>query len=68
VTVTDPGFENVDHPATNAYVAGEAKEGVGMGGALALAEQASLPMADVREQVLSVYDRLLDSDQTEAEQ
>ncbi|WP_136715109.1 nicotinate-nucleotide--dimethylbenzimidazole phosphoribosyltransferase [Halorientalis salina] len=67
VTVTDPGFETIDHPATNAYVAGEAKEGVGMGGALALAEQASLPMADVRQRVLTVYDRLLDSDVTEAE-
>lgn len=65
-TVTDPGFEAVDHPAMDAYVAGEAKEGVGMGGALALAEQTSLPMADVREQVVTVYDRLLDGDRPEA--
>jgi uncharacterized protein (TIGR00303 family) len=60
LTVTDPGFEARDHPATNAYVAGEAKEGVGMGGALALAEAAGVPMADVRERLVTVYDRLLD--------
>jgi len=59
VTVTDPGFDEWDHPALSRFVAGEAKEGVGMGGALALAEQAALPMTDVREQVVSVYDRLL---------
>ncbi|CCQ35252.1 nicotinate-nucleotide-dimethylbenzimidazole phosphoribosyltransferase [Natronomonas moolapensis 8.8.11] len=58
VTVTDPGFTD-DHPAMAAYNAGEAKEGVGMGGALALAERASVPMADVRSGVRDVYDRLL---------
>lgn len=66
-TVTDPGFEAVDHPATNAYVAGEAKEGVGMGGALALADELSLPMADVRDRILAVYDRLLEADGAETE-
>ncbi|SEN77518.1 TIGR00303 family protein [Halorientalis persicus] len=60
LTVTDPVFENRDHPAMNAYVAGEAKEGVGMGGALALADAAGIPMADVRERIVTVYDRLLD--------
>ncbi|MFB6179780.1 MAG: nicotinate-nucleotide--dimethylbenzimidazole phosphoribosyltransferase [Halorientalis sp.] len=65
VTVTDPGFDELDHPATNAYVAGEAKEGVGMGGALALAEETALPMADVRDRILTVYDRLLDDEQPE---
>ncbi|UPM42827.1 nicotinate mononucleotide-dependent phosphoribosyltransferase CobT [Halocatena salina] len=60
VTVTDPGFDAHDHPAMNAYVAGEAKEGVGMGGALALADRADATMAAVREQVIAVYDRLLD--------
>jgi len=58
VTVTDPGFTD-DHPAMAAYEAGEAKEGVGMGGALALAERASVPMADVRSGVRDVYERLL---------
>jgi uncharacterized protein (TIGR00303 family) len=59
LTVTDPGFDALDHPAADAYVAGEAKEGVGMGGALATIERSSVPMADLREQVLAVYDRLL---------
>jgi uncharacterized protein (TIGR00303 family) len=58
VAVTDPGFTD-DHPAMAAYNAGEAKEGVGMGGALALAERASVPMAEIREGVREVYDRLL---------
>ena len=58
--VTDPGFESRDHPAMDAYVAGEAKEGVGMGGALALAETAGVPMDDVRDRIVAVYDRLLD--------
>jgi NaMN:DMB phosphoribosyltransferase len=60
LTVTDPGFEGHDHPAMDAYVAGEAKEGVGMGGALALADAAGVPMADVRDRMVTVYDRLLD--------
>ena len=58
VTVTDPGFTD-DHPAMAAYNAGEAKEGVGMGGALALADRASVPMADIRSGVRDVYARLL---------
>jgi len=60
LTVTDPGFERLTHPATDAYVAGEAKEGVGMGGALALADRAGVPMADVRDRLVTVYDRLVD--------
>lgn len=60
LTVTDPEFTD-DHPAMAAYNAGEAKEGVGMGGALALADRASLPMADVRTGVREIYDRLLDA-------
>lgn len=59
MTVTDPGFEQSNHPAMDAYVAGEAKEGVGMGGALALAEQAGVSMTRLRERVIDVYDRLL---------
>ncbi len=56
--VTDPRFDESDHPAMAAYVAGEAKEGVGMGGALALAERAGVSMADVRERVAIVADEL----------
>jgi NaMN:DMB phosphoribosyltransferase len=59
LTVTDPGFDTADHPAMAAYAAGEAKEGVGMGGALALADRAELPMARVRERVRTVYDALV---------
>jgi uncharacterized protein (TIGR00303 family) len=59
LVVTDPGFEaGDDHPAMAAYLAGEAKEGVGMGGALALAEDAGLEMAAVRESLRAVYDRV----------
>ncbi|MEF8905439.1 MAG: TIGR00303 family protein [Haloarculaceae archaeon] len=59
LTVTDPGFDRSSHPAMDAYVAGEAKEGVGMGGALALADAAELPMDAVRERIVTVYDRLV---------
>ena len=58
LTVTDPGFTD-DHPAMAAYRRGEAKEGVGMGGALALADRAALSMAEVCDGVRSVHDRLL---------
>jgi uncharacterized protein (TIGR00303 family) len=60
-TVTDPGFEARErHPAMAAYLAGEAKEGVGMGGALALADEAGLGMDEVRAAVVDVYDRVTD--------
>lgn len=58
LTVTDPGFAGRDHPAMAAYAAGEAKEGVGMGGALALLERADVSMAALRSQIAAVYDRL----------
>ena len=60
VTVSDPGFDGVDHPAMAAYARGEAKEGVGMGGALALARRAGLSMATVRERIGEVYGRLVE--------
>ncbi|WP_435143625.1 nicotinate mononucleotide-dependent phosphoribosyltransferase CobT [Halobaculum sp. P14] len=62
LTVTDPGFEaNESHPAMAAYRAGEAKEGVGMGGALALADEAGVEMAAVRDALVSVYDRVTET-------
>lgn len=61
LTVTDPGFDRSDHRAMTAYVAGEAKEGVGMGGALALADRADVPMCELRDRIVQVYDRLLAS-------
>lgn len=62
LTVTDPGFEGADHPALAAYGRGEAKEGVAMGGALAHARRAGVPMAAVRERVVEVSDRGVGSD------
>lgn len=58
VTATDPGFEQGDHIAMERYVAGEAKEGVGMGGTLALADRAGIGMEAVRGQIATVYERL----------
>lgn len=58
LTVTDPGFDRGDHPAMAAYSAGEAKEGVGMGGALALANEAGISMATVRARIATLTDRL----------
>lgn len=57
--VTDPDFEKDPHVAFEGYVAGEGKEGVGMGGALALAEQAGVSLTRVRERVTSIYERLV---------
>lgn len=59
LTVTDPGFDEADHPVMDAYVGGEAKEGVGMGGALSLVDRSSIPMADLRDRVRSVYERIV---------
>jgi uncharacterized protein (TIGR00303 family) len=64
LTVTDPGFDASDHVAMRRYAAGEAKEGVGMGGALALADRAGIPMARVRERVQTVYDDVRDDQQS----
>lgn len=62
LTVTDPGFEGSDHVAMRRYAVGEAKEGVGMGGALALAEKAGVSMAAVRERIEVVYENLVEGD------
>ncbi|GAA0546671.1 hypothetical protein GCM10008994_21930 [Halorubrum ejinorense] len=59
LAAADPGFGEADHPAMAAYARGEAKEGVGMGGALALAERAGVADAAVRERIAAVTDRLL---------
>lgn len=60
LTVTDPGFDASDHVAMERYTRGEAKEGVGMGGALALADRAGVSMVDVRDRIVTVYERLFD--------
>ncbi|WP_123619859.1 nicotinate-nucleotide--dimethylbenzimidazole phosphoribosyltransferase [Halorubrum sp. CSM-61] len=59
LAATDPAFGESDHPAMAAYARGEAKEGVGMGGALALSERAGVPAGDVRDRVAEITDRLL---------
>jgi uncharacterized protein (TIGR00303 family) len=59
--VTDPEFGGREHPGMAAYAAGEAKEGVGMGGALLLADRNDVPMAEVRERIVTVYDRLTEA-------
>ena len=59
LAVTNPGFDRSDHVAMERYVAGEGKEGVGMGGALAYASEAGVSMAEVRGSVARVYDRLV---------
>jgi uncharacterized protein (TIGR00303 family) len=59
LSAADPGFGESDHPAMTAYARGEAKEGVGMGGALTLADRAGIADAAVREKIAAVTDRLL---------
>lgn len=60
--VTDPGFDAVDHVAFERYRLGEAKEGVGMGGALWLADREGIPMATVRDRIVEYYDQLVGED------
>ncbi|WP_323674773.1 nicotinate-nucleotide--dimethylbenzimidazole phosphoribosyltransferase [Halorubellus sp. PRR65] len=63
-TVTDPQFDR-GHVGFGGYVGGEAKEGVGMGGAVALAN-ATGDLAAVRERAGELYDRLVDAGVDEA--
>ncbi|WP_226480028.1 nicotinate mononucleotide-dependent phosphoribosyltransferase CobT [Natrinema amylolyticum] len=56
LTVTDPGFDGRDHVAMARYCAGEAKEGVGMGGALSLVPDGE--MGAVRDRLETVCRRL----------
>jgi uncharacterized protein (TIGR00303 family) len=66
LTVTDPGFDGRDHVAMRRYCAGEAKEGVGMGGALSLVPDGR--MGEVRDRLETVCARLgIDSDEGAAE-
>lgn len=56
LTVTDPGFDGREHVSMQRYCAGEAKEGVGMGGVLSLVDDGE--MAAVRERFEAVCARL----------
>jgi uncharacterized protein (TIGR00303 family) len=62
LAVIDPGFDQEDHVAFERYRMGEAKEGVGMGGALYLADRADVSMAAVRERIIDRYERLVEGD------
>jgi uncharacterized protein (TIGR00303 family) len=55
--VTNPGFDGTEHPAMAAFARGEAKEGVGMGGLLAAAEDAGVQQEQIHERVRAVYER-----------
>ncbi|SEP20980.1 TIGR00303 family protein [Halogranum amylolyticum] len=57
LTVSDPGFDAVDHTGLSGYAAGVAKEGAGMGGALALADRAGV-LNDVAATTLESIARL----------
>jgi len=59
LTVTDPQFDQRNHPSMNAYTAGEAKEGVGMGGSLAIIEGSSVGFPAVHDRIEAVYEALL---------
>ncbi|WP_254524636.1 nicotinate mononucleotide-dependent phosphoribosyltransferase CobT [Natrinema caseinilyticum] len=56
LTVTDPGFDEREHVAMDRYCAGEAKEGVAMGGALSLVPDGR--MSEVRDRFEAVCARL----------
>lgn len=62
LTVTDPEFEQSDHTALTRYCQGEAKEGVGMGGALALATQQGVPKDEIRERIVKTYEESIETD------
>lgn len=57
LTVTDPGFAGHEHVALERFEAGEAKEGVGMGGALARLDRAGR-LSELPAAVTTVYDRI----------
>jgi NaMN:DMB phosphoribosyltransferase len=57
--VSDPAFEAADHRATDAYLRGEAKEGAGMGGALAQLSDSDVSLATLHDRIGTVTDRLL---------
>jgi len=58
LVATDPGFAGTGHVAMERFAAGEAKEGVGMGGALALASTHDILPA-VRERFVELYEGLV---------
>lgn len=63
VTTTDPGFTS-DHPAGGRYLAGEGKEGVGMGWAVTRASTAGA-LPQVRDRLTTIYDQLVDGSEAD---
>ncbi len=61
LTVTDPEFQREAHPALEAYHAGVAKEGVGMGGVLAMAADSNATMRSIRRRTVSLAEDLIDT-------
>ncbi|WP_181684886.1 nicotinate mononucleotide-dependent phosphoribosyltransferase CobT [Halorhabdus salina] len=59
LTVTDPELGDCGHAGIERFAAGEGKEGVGMGGALALARRRGIELQAVRDRTERLYDRLL---------
>jgi len=57
LVVTDPGFDEASGAVFERYRAGEAKEGAGMGGALAMAAREGLSMARVRDRISTLYEQ-----------
>ncbi|MFW5948566.1 MAG: nicotinate-nucleotide--dimethylbenzimidazole phosphoribosyltransferase [Halolamina sp.] len=60
--VTDPEFEPGAHVATDHYLDGVAKEGVGMGGALHLTTAADVEMTAVQDRLIERYEHLMGDD------
>lgn len=58
-TITDPGFAGCGHAGLERFGTGEGKEGVGMGGALALGKRHGIQLSAVRDRTTALYDRLL---------
>ncbi|MFT4890941.1 MAG: hypothetical protein ACI9YT_001862 [Halobacteriales archaeon] len=57
--VTDPGFDELEHVAARRYLAGEAKEGVAMGGALWLTADSDAYRSALRQQYVSLADPIV---------
>jgi NaMN:DMB phosphoribosyltransferase len=57
--VTDPELGNSGHAGLARFEVGEGKEGVGMGGALALARRRGIELQAVRDRTERLYERLL---------
>lgn len=67
VTVVDPGFARSDQDGLVRYAHGEGKEGVGMGGALWLADRAGVSPGEVRDRVGDLYASLVEEAPVEDE-